>query len=137
MQTAAESNLIFTSFPSLIRMAGIPSTIAKPELNQQISQALIRGIHQHQSLHLLAERLIAVAAQAHPLRQMETVEQASDLLLGLPLPREFKSIACYYKAICLKQRGQIDKARVLFERVAEKAKSRYRARAIAPHQTSR
>jgi tetratricopeptide (TPR) repeat protein len=130
MHTAAESSLALTFLSSFDAMAGVLPTAAKLELNRQISQALIRGMYQRQSLHVLAERLIAVADHAYPLRQMEVVEQASNLLMGLPLPREFKSIACYYKAICLKQRGQIDEARALFEQVAEKATSRYKARAM-------
>lgn len=130
MQTAAESNLALMFISSFEGVAGVLPTVEKLELNRQISQALIQGMCRRQSLHALAERLIAVADHAYPLRQMEVVEQASGLLLCLPLPHEFKSIACYYKAICLKQRGQIDEARVLFERVAEKATSRYKARAI-------
>ena len=130
MQTAAESNLVFTFLSSIDGMTGIPPVAAEFGLNQQITQALIRSMHQRQSLHLFAERLIAVADQAYPLRQMEAVEQASDLLFGLPLPRVYKSIACYYKAISLKQRGQIGEARIMFERVAEESPSRYKARAI-------
>lgn len=130
MQTAAESNLPFTLISSFNRMARIQPGVAKPDLNRQICEALIRRMDKRQSLHLLANRLIAVADQAYPLCQMETVEQASDLLLGLPLPREYKSIACYYKAYCVKWRGEFDRARAMFERVAAEATSKYKARAI-------
>ena len=61
---------------------------------------------------------------------MDVVEQASDILLNLPLPREFKSIANYYKGFCIKRRGQFDEARAMFERVADEAPLRYKARAI-------
>jgi hypothetical protein len=101
MQTAAKSNLTRMSFSSFNRKAGWMPTIEKPELNQQISQAIIRRIHRRQSLTVLAEELVAVADQAFPFRQMDAVEQASDILLNLPLPREFKSIASYYKGFCL------------------------------------
>ncbi len=130
MQTAAKSNLTLISLSSFNRKAGRISTIEKPELNQQISQALIFCINRRQSLNLLAERLIAIADRAYPFRQMDIVKQASDLLLGLPLPREFKSIAHYYKGFCIKRRGQFDEARALFEMVADEAPIRYRARAI-------
>ena len=130
MQTAAESNLPFTSISSFNRIVRIQLGIAKSDLNRQICEALIRHIDKRQSLHLLADRLIAVADQAYPLRLMETVEQASDLLLGLPLPREYKSIASYYKAFCLKRREEFDGARLLFERVADEATPRYKIRAI-------
>ena len=130
MQTAAESNLVFTFLPSLNGLTEISPVAGKFGLNRQISQALIRSIHQRQSLRLFAERLIAVADQAYPLRQMVAVGQASDLLMSLSIPRKFKSIACYYKGFYLKQRGRIDEARVMFERAAEETTPRYKVRAI-------
>ena len=130
MQTAAKSNLTLMSFSSFIRIAGWIPTIGKPELNQQISQAIIRRIKRRQSLTTLAEKLIVVADQAFAFRQMDAVEQASDILLNLPLPREFKSIAHYYKAFCVKRRGQFDEARARFERVADEATPRFKTRAI-------
>ena len=130
MQVAAKSNLTLISLSSFNHVVGWTPAIGKPELNQHISQALICCINRRQSLNLLAERLISIADQAYPFRQMDVVEQASDLLLGLPLPREFKSIANYYKGFCIKRRGQFDEARALFEIVADEAPIRYRARAI-------
>ena len=130
MQTAAKSNLTLMSFFSLKRLASIQPAIAKTELNQQISRAIIRRVSSHQSLIALAEEFVAVADQAYPFRQMDAVEQASDLLLGLPLPRQFKSIANYYKGFCFSQRNQYDEARVLFERVEAEATPRYKARAV-------
>lgn len=130
MQTAAKSNLAFTLISSFNPMAGIQSAIGKPEHNQQISQTVIRRINRRQSLNHIAERLIAIADIAYPLRQMETVEQASDILLGLPLPREYKSIASYYKAFCIKRRGQSDEARTIFERVVDEVPFGYKARTI-------
>jgi len=130
MQTAVKSNLYFTSFSSFNHMADWMSAIRKPELNHQISQALIRLTNRRQSFEILAARLITIADRAYPFRQMDVVEQASDILLNLPLPREFKSIANYYKGFCIKRRGQFEAARALFEQVADDAPLRYRARAI-------
>ena len=111
-------------------MASLQPAIVKPELNQQISQTFIRHINRHQSLNLLAERLIAIADVAYPLRQMETVEQASDILLSLPLHRELKSVGIYYKAYCVKRRGQFEEARAMFERAVNEVPVGYKARAI-------
>lgn len=130
MQTAAKSNLAFTVISSFNPMVDIQSAIGRPEFNQQIFQTVIRRINRRQSLNQLAEKLIAIADIAYPLRQMETVEQASDILLSLPLPREYKSIASYYKAFCIKRRGQFDEARAMFEEVADDPSSKYKARAI-------
>lgn len=130
MHTTAKSNLVFTSLFSFDLIASIQPASGNAELNQQLSQALIRSINRRQSLGLLAKRLIAIADQAHPFRQMDVVEQASDILLSLPLPREIRSIASYYKAFCLKRRGELDKARAIFERVVDEVPQGYRAKAI-------
>jgi len=61
---------------------------------------------------------------------MDAVEQASDILLGLPLPRELRNVGIYYKAYCIKRRGQFVEARAMFERVADEATSKYKARAL-------
>lgn len=130
MQIAAKSSLTLMSLSSFNRRVGWVPTIEKPEINQQFSQAIIRRMHRRQSLTALAAELVAVADQAFPFRQMDAVEQASDILLNLPLPREFKSIANYYKGSCLYRRKQIVEARAMFEQAADEAPSKYKVRAM-------
>ena len=130
MQTAARSNLILTDFSSFYPFADLQSPIETAHLNQRISHALIRAINKRHSLDLLATHLIAIADRAYPFRRMDVVEQASDILLTLPLPRKFKSIAHYYKAYCIKRRGQLDEAQNIFEQVVDEVPTEYRARGI-------
>jgi tetratricopeptide (TPR) repeat protein len=61
---------------------------------------------------------------------MDTLEQISQVLLDMPLACEFRSIAQYYQGLCVKRKGEVEGARALFERVAEEAPLKYRARAI-------
>jgi tetratricopeptide (TPR) repeat protein len=132
MHTAAKSNLVFTENFSLDleMLTGLPKASRQAEFYQQITRSLIKGAYKKQSFIELGNRLVAVADRAYALRQMDVVEQASLILLNLPLPRDYRSIAQYYQAYCIKRSGQFEKARPLFERVAEEVPSAYKARAI-------
>ncbi len=60
---------------------------------------------------------------------MDALYGISKALTEVPLPK-FESIGYYYKALCLKREGQIEQARVLFEKVIEEGHLSYRARAM-------
>lgn len=130
MQTAAKSSFVLTETSSLEMLNGLPKASRQGEFYQQITEAIIKGTYKKQSFIELGNRLVAVADRAYALRQMDVVEQASHIILNLPLPRDYGSIARYYQAYCIKRSGQFDKARPLFERVAEEVPPAYRARAI-------
>ncbi|HXG94048.1 MAG TPA: hypothetical protein VNN73_17020 [Blastocatellia bacterium] len=61
---------------------------------------------------------------------MDAVEQASQVMLALPISDELKGIARYYEALCVKHQGDFDKARHSLERVVEEAIPQYRARVL-------
>jgi tetratricopeptide (TPR) repeat protein len=60
---------------------------------------------------------------------MNAVEQASQVMLALPISNQLESIARYYQALCGWHQGDTDSARQ-FERAAEEAPQQYRARAL-------
>jgi len=99
-------------------------------LQRSIHAALARSLYTREGFEVLGRQLATIARHAYFARQMDTVEQASQLMLALPLSKELKSIAQYYQAICTKQKGDFASAKRLFEVVAENATSPYRSRAI-------
>jgi tetratricopeptide (TPR) repeat protein len=132
MHTAAKSNLILTGSFSLDLevLTGLPKTSMQGEFYQHLIGQIIKGTYKKQSLIELGNRLVAIADRAYALRQMDVVEQASRLLVNLPLPRDYGSIARYYQAHCIKRSGHFDEAQLLFERAAEEVPPAYKARAI-------
>ena len=129
MQIATKSSLIFID-SSLHRLASCLTANNQAEFYQQISKGLIRGIFTKRSLEQAGNKLIALAEYADELRQMDAVEQTSQLLIHLPLGNKYKSIGSYYHALCVYRKGQFVEARSLFERAAEKAPQAYKARAL-------
>ena len=130
MHIATNRNLLnFTELPSLNFLAGGQPAIGQGEFYQQIVHFLVKGVYDKQLFCKLADILVRLAHQAYILRRVDIIEQASQVLLGLPLPHEYQSIGLYYYAISIEKQGRRAEARALLERVAEEAPIRYRARA--------
>lgn len=91
---------------------------------------LSRSIYTAEGIQLLGRQLADIARDADFARQIDAVEQASQIMLALPISGPLKSVAHHYQALCAKRKGDYDGARRLLERVAEKATPQYRARAL-------
>ena len=130
MQAAANSNLILTDLSSFKRLAGLQKDISHAAFYQQVLSELIRGVYRKQTFTELGDRLVALLRHAYALREIAAVEEASELLLELPLGREYQSIGAYYQALCIYQRGRFAEARILLEQVAGKLPLRFRAKAL-------
>src|SRR5262249_17432110 len=115
MQRAARNNLVLTDFFSLNMVAELQKQISYGGLYQQIALELIKGIHLSRSLSSFADDLIGIAEQSYLVRQIEAVEQASQILLNLPLPRPYVQAAQYYQALCIRKKGRYDEALSLLE----------------------
>ena len=89
-----------------------------------------RSIQTLEGCQLLGRRLIATARNAWAIKHLNAVEQASELMLGLPIADQLESIARYYQALCTWRRGDINTGRKSLEHVVEKASPQYRARAL-------
>jgi hypothetical protein len=131
MNTAASNNRFLIDVFSFKRWAELQRAISPGEFYQHLASELIKGIHTKEALSQLGNNLINLAEYAYSLRQMDTLEQISHLLPNLPLAREFRIIARYFQAYCIKRRGQFNEARSLFVKVADESPLRYRARAMA------
>jgi tetratricopeptide (TPR) repeat protein len=99
-------------------------------LQRSIYTALIRSLYKREGVESLGRQLAAIARHAYFARQMETVEQASQLMLALPLSKELKSIAQYYQALCFKRKGDLKNAYELLQGVVDEAPTHFRARGL-------
>ncbi|MGA9774223.1 MAG: hypothetical protein WBV94_34665 [Blastocatellia bacterium] len=130
MHTATSRNLLnFIELPSLKRLAGSQPAVGQGEFYQQIANLLVKGVYDSQLFCKVANIVIRLAHHAYTLRRADIIEQASQILLTLPLTPEYQSIGLYYYAISIEKQGRRAEACVLLERVAEKAPLHFRARA--------
>ncbi|HKP88035.1 MAG TPA: hypothetical protein VJZ26_18165 [Blastocatellia bacterium] len=98
---------------------------------QRVIRSLLPcGIYTTEGFQIIGRQLANIAHQAYSLRQIDRMEQASQIMLALPISSEIKGIAHYYQAICTKRKGDLDSARGLLERVVKEAPQQYRARAL-------
>jgi hypothetical protein len=123
-------------------LSGRPRFFAKPgettslhfsgALCQRVLSELTAGIYKKETITSLANKLIAIADLALDLHHEEIVEQASEILVNAPLPREYQSAGKYFQALCIKRRGDYTSAHAMLEQVAESsiAPQRFRGRAL-------
>jgi tetratricopeptide (TPR) repeat protein len=136
MQTAATNRVFLTwlmsSMKGFAEPPQTPGTLSHPALYQVILSSLTQAEHSRHDRAALAGRLVSLAERSHLFRELETLDSASRLLMQLPLPLQYRSVGCYYQALRLQQfgHGDLDKARRLFERVADDAPVFYRTRAM-------
>jgi tetratricopeptide (TPR) repeat protein len=79
----------------------------------------------------LGNRLIRKAEAAHAFRQFDIVKEVGQILFNFPI-KEYSSIGLYFIGVAFNScgNGDQDKAKSIFERVADSAPDRYRAKAI-------
>ncbi|MEK6322793.1 MAG: hypothetical protein AABN33_14045 [Acidobacteriota bacterium] len=132
MQTAAKINLVLTDSSSLKRFAESETKISYGGFYQLIASGLITSAHKKQVFRESGDRLVVLAEQAHAFRQLDTLEQVSQILVTLPLPRQYEAVGRYYQALCIHRfgRGDVERAAHLLERVAQEAPPRYRAKVM-------
>jgi tetratricopeptide (TPR) repeat protein len=98
-----------------------------------IQQAVVRHLAHAASsgrvFNRLAQRLIQLAEHSFDVRNLESLREASFVLLNLPTA-EARMIGQYYQALAVRRSGKIDESLPLLESVADNASLAYRARAI-------
>lgn len=95
-------------------------------LQRSFYAALARGLYTREGFELLGRQLSAIARHAYFARQMDVVEQASQLMLALPLSKEQTITARYYQAICTWKRIQYQE----IEQIIEGASQNFRAQGL-------
>ena len=90
-------------------------------------QGLLKGFVSYEHL---GNRLIQLAEQAHAFRQFDKVKELGLILSNIPL-KKYQPIGLYFLAVATNRKGNGDqeKARQLYELVADTAPSLYRAKA--------
>lgn len=129
MQIATKSNLVLTDFSSLRWLNGIQEPIRHTASYQQIRHSLVKGKYVNRVFDNLGKKLVTLAQNAYTLRQIEQLEEVSQILMNLPMP-EYRSIGLYYHALVLKRKGQIPLAKSLLENVADRGPIQYRTQAL-------
>jgi tetratricopeptide (TPR) repeat protein len=135
MQTAATNRVFLTwlmsSMKGFAEPPQTPGTLSHPALYQVILTSLTQAERSRDDRAAFAGQLVNLAEQSYLFREVETLDSASQLLMQLPLPRQYRSVGRYYQALRLQQfgHGNLDKARRLFELVADDAPVFYRTRA--------
>jgi hypothetical protein len=130
MQTTANNNFVLTGFSSFKQLAELPTAVRQGEFYQQVAEELINVVHTTQALNSLGRRLVSLAHYSYTFRKMDVIEQVSQVLINLPLSRDYQSIGCYYHSFNLRREGRLAEARALLERVADDIPHWYRGRAI-------
>jgi hypothetical protein len=130
MQRATINNLFLIDRNSFKVLADLHTSIGQGEFYQQIANKLIRGVYTREAINRLGDKLTALAHQAYTFRQRDVVEQASQMLMNLPLSREYRSIGRYYHSFILSLEGRTDEARTLLEKLEVEVPCWYRGRII-------
>ena len=103
---------------------------SRGELIQRIvASHLAETVYSQEGLLKLTNTLIHFAEQAYALRDMDTLQEVSRVLMNLPIASS-RQIGFYYHALAINRTGQKDEAAALLETVADNAPITYRARAI-------
>lgn len=89
MQTATSNSFFLKAFPSFRHLA---ESEQQGGFYQQLVFEITKGTQAMQLLNSLGERLIAIAQHGYLLRSEETVQKAGEMLAGLPLPGNYRSI---------------------------------------------
>jgi tetratricopeptide (TPR) repeat protein len=130
MHKTAKTSRFLIDFSSSGDFADSENTVSDVGLLQHIVvNRLAYAANSRQLFNELAQRLIRLAERAFSLRDMNSLQETSRVLVSLPLTKA-RQIGQYYLAIAISRIGQTDEALSLLEAVADNAPLVYRARAI-------
>lgn len=130
MQRAATTSRFLIDLSLEQRFVDLQSVVNHDDsLQSLVLSRLTRFADSYQSFGELARTFIRLAEHAYCLRDKKRLEEASRVLLNLPLARA-RQLGLFYQALALKRNGQTDEARSRFELIADNGQLAYRARAI-------
>jgi tetratricopeptide (TPR) repeat protein len=130
MQNVANTSRFLTDFSSERGVADSGIAVSHTKLLRQavISQLAYTANSRH-VFNGLAQRLVQLAEHSFGMRDMDSLREASLVLLNLPTD-EARKIGQYYQALAVRRSGKIDESLPLLESVADNAPLAYRARAL-------
>lgn len=98
-------------------------------LQRLVVSGLAHAANSRELFNQLGNKLIRLAEHAYSLRDGNTLQEASQVLMNFPTASA-RQVGQYYQALATRQNGKIDEALSLLETVADHAPLIYRARAI-------
>lgn len=130
MQTAAITSRFLTGCSSKGGVADSDIVASHRGLIQHLVRShLAQNLYSKEIFLKLTNTLVRFAERAYCLRDLDALQEASKILMSLPLDAA-RQIGLYYHALAINRRGQTDEAKNLLETVADNAPINYRARAI-------
>jgi len=130
MQNAAMTNRFLTVDSSRVGLADSEIVVSQSGLLWQIvARHLTHTFYSQAAFIKLTHELIEVAEQAYVTRNLDVLEEVSQVLMSLPVEAA-RQIGLYYYALSINRQQQFDEAQRLLEMVADNAPPMYRARAI-------
>jgi hypothetical protein len=129
--SAATNKLLFKTVSSLYGFVGADAAQAWRNAWPGLALGAISPIlTSEKELRRIGWQLVKLARHASFAKRMDVVEGASEVIAGLPLPPEIKTVAHYYQAVVEKHRGNVEHARLILAQIACGPPSAYRGRAF-------
>jgi hypothetical protein len=130
MQTAAITSRFLTGCSSKVGLADSEIVVSqRRSIHHIVASHLAQTTHSREAFLKLANALIHSAEHAYMLRDVNTLQEVSSVLMNLPIDGA-RQIGLYYYALAINRKGQVDAAKALLKTVADNAPITYRARAI-------
>jgi hypothetical protein len=130
MQAAAMTSRFLTGRSSKVELADSEIVLTHGALLRHIvARHLAQTVHSRELFVKLTNELIQIAEQALVMRDLNTLEEVSSVLMNLPVDAA-RQIGTYYHAVTINRKGHADEAKTSLETVADNAPITYRARAI-------
>jgi tetratricopeptide (TPR) repeat protein len=129
MQTEADK-LIGTWKPFPTSGFAKAQSLKLPAVSAELALRVIGKFHTKDRLIQVGNQLIELAEHAYGCRQLDRLAEISQTLLGLPLPRPYRSAAHYFRGLELIRRGDLVPAKSLLENAASEPRHAYSARSI-------
>jgi tetratricopeptide (TPR) repeat protein len=130
MQNVAKTSRFLIDFSSEREFADSGIVVSNSKLLQDaVVSQLVHAANSRHVFNGLAKSLIQVAEHSFGLRDIDSLQEASLVLMNLPTA-EARKIGQYYQALAVIGSGKIDESLPLLEAVADNAPLAYRARAL-------
>src|SRR5215813_10163234 len=91
------------------------SLVKQPAMSAELALRVIGKVHEKDQLIQVGNQLIELAEHAYGCRQLDRLADIGQTLLGLPLPRPYRSAAYYFQGLERIRRGDLISAKSLLE----------------------
>jgi tetratricopeptide (TPR) repeat protein len=128
----ASSSFLNIDVSSFKRLIEFHNEVGHGRFYQEIAKSLNTIFSANEVISKVTTTLVLLADAAQMLREFDKVDGFARLIFGLPVSGQLENVGRYYQALSLSRSagGDITRAGLLFEQVAEVACSQYRAKAM-------